>query len=100
MGVRPPCSTLIEIGITGPAEAVQSWSGSNRIERRGREYTEGGGGGSGGMVPREILKISFSMMHIWRILTENLRKNEQKLTVKTACVQLQTVIYRYPKCVD
>ena len=25
-------------------------------------------GGSGGMLPREILKFSFSKMHIWRIL--------------------------------
>ena len=26
---------------SGPAEAVQSWSGSNRIERRRRKYTRG-----------------------------------------------------------
>ena len=28
-------------------------------------------GGSGGMLPREILQFSFSKMHIWRILWEN-----------------------------
>ena len=27
--------------------------------------------GFGGMVPREILKFSFSKIHIWRILREN-----------------------------
>ena len=39
------------------------------MERQMREYT-GGGGGSGGMLPREILKFSFSKMHILRILRE------------------------------
>ena len=47
-----------------------------------------------GMVPRKILRFSFAIMHIWRILRENLRKYEPKLTMKTACG-----IYRYPKCV-
>ena len=28
-------------------------------------------GGSGSMLPWEILKFSFSKMHIWRILREN-----------------------------
>ena len=27
--------------------------------------------GSGGMLPREIFKFSFSKIHIWRILREN-----------------------------
>ena len=45
-----------------------------------------GEGGSGGMLPREILKFSFSKMHILHILTENYRKNEPNLTVNIACV--------------
>ena len=38
--------------------------------------TEGTGtlGGSGGMLAQEVLKFSFSKMHIWRILRENSRK--------------------------
>ena len=28
-------------------------------------------GGSGGMLPREILKFTFSKIRIWRILKEN-----------------------------
>ena len=51
------------------------------------------------MFPREILKFSFSKMHIWRILRENLRKNEPKLMVQISCVLQQIDNYRYPKCV-
>ena len=46
--------------ISSPAEAVQIKSGKNSMERRMCEYTKG----SGGMLPREILKFSFSKMHI------------------------------------
>ena len=42
-------------------------------------------GGSGNMLPGEILKLSFSKMHIFHIVREN-EKNESKLTVKIACV--------------
>ena len=45
------------------------------------------------MLPREILKVSFSKMHILRILREMLRKNEPKLTVKIACIWQQIDIY-------
>ena len=33
--------------------------------------TLGGGGGSGGMLPREIFRFGFSKTHISRILWEN-----------------------------
>ena len=42
--------------------------------------------GDSGACSREILKFSFSKMHIWRILRKYYRKNEPKLTVKIACV--------------
>ena len=39
-------------------------------------------GGSGGMLPRKIVKFSFSKMHISRILWENWQKDEWKITLK------------------
>ena len=60
--------------MANPAEAVQIWSGKNRIERLRHEYIrEGGGGGVRGHqhAPRESLKFSFSKMHILRIFREN-----------------------------
>ena len=42
-----------------PAQTVSSAEGASRL------------GGSGGMLPREILKFSFSKTHILRILREN-----------------------------
>ena len=43
----------------GPAKIGWSAEGTSKL------------GGSGGMLPREILKFSFSKIHIWRILREN-----------------------------
>ena len=59
--------------MANPAEAVQIWSGKNRIERLRHEYTREGGRGVRGHqhAPREILKFSFSKMHILRIFREN-----------------------------
>ena len=54
------------LAIARPAEAVQSWSGKNRIDAQGASTLED----SGGMLPREILKFSFSKMHILRIHSE------------------------------
>ena len=49
--------------MSGPAEAVQSWSSNNigSCVEGGNSLGGGGGsGGSGGMLPGEILKFSFS----------------------------------------
>ena len=47
--------------MANPAEAVQIWSGKNRIERLRHEYTRKGGGGGGCRghqhAPREILLL-------------------------------------------
>ena len=52
-----------------------------------------GGGGSEGMLPQEILKFSFSKMHILRIPRDNLQKQEPKLTVKITCVYGRKLIF-------
>ena len=57
-------------------------------------------GGSGGMLPREILKFSSSKMHIWRIRRENKRKNEPKLMVKVVCVLMQQIDIYFSTVMD
>ena len=46
----------------GPTKIGSSAEGAGTLE------------GSGGMLPRENLKFSFSKIHIWRILRENERE--------------------------
>ena len=59
----PFSSDYYSLVIVYATEAVQSWHGKNRVEFRL--------GGSGDMVPQEILKFSFTKMHISRNLRDN-----------------------------
>ena len=62
-----------------PAERGSSIGGANTL------------GGSGGMLPREILKFSFSKTHIWRNLWENERTEmNQNLRWRCTCKKFET----------
>ena len=69
--------------MANPAEAVQIWSGKNRIERLRHEYTRKGGGGGRGVPgasacsPRNFASLKCTFCVFSEIISEKMNPNLQ-----------------------